>query len=469
MRVAAVRRLGLRARITATLAIGALVLSTTIATLSYQLIRGSVLAERERTALRVTAYDWGVVSARLGPGTDPGEVLGSLRAGQGRRPLVLRDGNWFALTTESGLRADDIPASLQEMVAAGQPGGLRVRTAAGPALVYGIPLSDGRGSFYEIISLQETEDTLDLILLVLALVAGGVTLAGAALGWYTGRRAMLPLVSVAQAARGIAAGDLGARLDPHAEPDLERLTSSFNHMVDQLQQRIERDRRFAADVSHELRSPLQTLAAAAAVLSKRREQLDQRTSAAAQLVVEEVDRFSRLVTDLLEITRADSSLVLSDVDVMALCREQCSARGIDPGIVRAATGIDTIWLVDARRVEQIVGNLLDNAQRHGGGVVSVRLRRSRTRNVIEVDDDGPGVLPEHREAIFRPFVRGASSASRGDTDGAGLGLAIVARLAESHGGRASVRDRPGGGARFRVELGGTALLSRRAAADGRPA
>lgn len=446
-----VRRLGIRARITTILTIGALTLSTTIATLSYQAIRSSLLAERERTALRTTAYDWGVVKARLVPGADPAEVLSLLGTGPGRRPLVRIGSDWFGLTTDSGLRADETPQTLLDMVSGGQPGSQMVRTTSGPAMVIGIPLSDS-AQYYEIVSLKELEDDLDVILLRLALVAGCVTLAGAALGWYTGRRAMRPLVTVVQAARGIAAGDLNARLDPQAEPDLERLTSSFNEMVDQLQRRIERDRRFAADVSHELRSPLQTLAAAAAVLDKRREQLDARSSAASQLVVEEIDRFQHLVTDLLEITRADSSLALSDVDVLALCREQCRARGLDPGIVRAATGIDTIWVVDARRVEQMVGNLLENAQRHGGGALSVRLRQSRTRNVIEVDDEGPGVLPEQREVIFRPFVRGGSAASRGDTDGAGLGLAIVARLAESHGGRATVRDRPGGGARFRVEL-----------------
>jgi signal transduction histidine kinase len=441
----------MRTRITATLAIGALVLSTTVAALSYQIIRSNLLDERKRTAERTAFYDAAVIKSQGGTATDPGQMLIALGTGPGRRPALRQQGNWYALTTDT--RVDqDIPLALRLMVEQGEYGVQRVRTTAGvPSIVVGIPLPDDT-QYYEIVSLAELERTLDLIALVLTLVAGGVTLAGTGLGWYTGRRALRPLVSVAEAARGIAAGDLDARLDAQADPDLAHLTTSFNGMVDQLQKRIERDRRFAADVSHELRSPLQTLAAAAAVLSRRRAQLDERSAVAAELVVEEVDRFQHLVTDLLEITRADSALDLSDVDVRSLAREQCAVRGIDPAIVRTARGIDPIWLVDGRRVEQILVNLLENAQRHGGGAICVRLRQSRTRNVIEVDDDGPGVVPEQRELIFRPFVRGATAASRGDTDGAGLGLAIVARLAESHGGRATVLDRPGGGARFRVEL-----------------
>ena len=447
-----VRRLGLQARVTATVAGGALILSATIATVSYQLIRNQLMEGRERTAERSAFYDATVVNARLdGSATNAVAVLGSLGTGPDRRPL-LRQGadNWFSLSTDVGGHTD-IPEALQRLVDGGEAARQRVQTASGPAMVVGIPLSNAT-QYYEIISLAGLEQDLDVMGLVLGLVAGGATLAGGGLGWYTARRALRPLRSVAHAARGIARGDLSARLDPSAEPDLAQLTASFNDMVDQLATRIERDRRFAADVSHELRSPLQTLAAAAAVLQNRRGQLDERSALAAQLVAEEVDRFQRLVTDLIEITRADSELELSTVDVLALARGECRARGIDPAIVKVARGIDIAWLADGRRVERIVGNLLDNAQRHGGGAVAVRLRQRNGMNVIVVDDEGPGVLPEDRQTIFNPFVRGRNAGSRGDGAGTGLGLAIVARLADSHGGRVTVGDRPGGGARFRVEL-----------------
>jgi signal transduction histidine kinase len=110
------------------------------------------------------------------------------------------------------------------------------------------------------------------------------------------------------------------------------------------------------------------------------------------------------------------------------------------------------WSVDPRRIERILGNLLDNADRHGGGVVAVRLGCDAGVHYIEVDDEGPGVVPEDRDTIFDPFVRGRTAHARGDGEGAGLGLALVARHASSHGGRVTALDRPGGGARFRVEF-----------------
>jgi signal transduction histidine kinase len=97
-------------------------------------------------------------------------------------------------------------------------------------------------------------------------------------------------------------------------------------------------------------------------------------------------------------------------------------------------------------------NLVDNAVRYGGGPTAVRLGKAESRYWIEVDDEGPGVSPQDKSVIFHRFVRGRTAGSRGDGDGTGLGLALVAQHATAHGGTVSVQDRPGGGARFRVEL-----------------
>jgi signal transduction histidine kinase len=445
------RRPGLRTRVITGFAAGALLLSATIAILSYELTRGSLLTERERTATRTTYFDATVVRAGLASeDADVVEVLRSLDSGAGRMPVLHRDGQWYARNADAGVTRA-IPEELQRLVDGGQPGVQRVRIGTGAALIFGIPLGPST-AFYEVHSLAELERTLQVLALILALVAAGTTFAGAGLGLYAARYVLRPLTTVADAARGIAAGDLDARLDPTGDRALERLTTSFNHMVDQLSQRLERDRRFAADVSHELRSPLQTLAAAASVLERRREHLDERTATAAGLVVAEVNRFSSLVADLLELARSDQPLEAKPVDVAELARQVCRARGVPEAVVTADDRADTVWSIDRRRFERVLGNLLDNAIRHGGGPVAVRVGRDDGVRYLEVDDEGPGILPQDRESIFDRFVRARTASARGDRDGTGLGLALVAQHVSAHGGRSFVTDRPGGGARFRVEI-----------------
>lgn len=444
------RRPGLRTRVTAGFAAGALVLSASMAALSYGLAQRTLTSGRERTAIRAAYQDATVVHAEVATKQpDIVTVLRSLDTGSNRRVILRRDGHWYARNVDSGL-TDAVPVSLRRLVEQGQPGVQRVRTDGGPALVVGLPLSESTG-FYVVDSLEQLDHTLRVLALVLALVAAGTTAAGAGLGWYATRRALRPLDTVAAAARDITAGDLGARLDPSTEPDLKRLTTSFNEMVDQLAARLDRDRRFAADVSHELRSPLQTLAAATAVLDRHRGQLDDRAATALNLLSEEVTRFQTLVADLLELSREDETPQRSPVDMLELARQVCRSRGLPADLVRADNH-DNIWQVDRRRFSQVLGNLLDNADQHGGGTRAVRIGRDGDEVYLEVDDDGPGVRPEERGVIFDRFVRGRPASARGGSDGTGLGLALVAQYVAAHGGRVFVTDRPGGGARFRVEL-----------------
>jgi signal transduction histidine kinase len=451
---------GLRARVTAGFAGGALVLSIVTAVVPYQLTRSSLVEERERTAIRIAYFDAVAVRSDLaGERPDVVEVLRTLDTGESRGAVLRRDGRWYARDADAGLTAA-VPEALQRMVEQGQPGVQRVRSEGQPAVVVGVPLGTTT-ALYEVTSLVELDRTLAVLALVLTAVAIMTAAGGAALGWYTSRYVLRPLTSVADAAQEISGGAVDARLDPATEPDLARLTTSFNRMVDELSRRLERDRRFAADVSHELRSPLQTLSAAASVLTHRREHLDPRTAIAAGLVVEEVERFQKLVDDLLELARSDHPADRSSVDVAALARHACRARGLPHDLVRTrAADADapddgaTVWLVERRRLEQILGNLLDNAVKYGGGPVAVRLTTTADGYLLEVDDAGPGVSPRDREVVFDRFVRGGLAGARGRNEGTGLGLALVAQHAAAHGGRASVYDRPEGGARFRVELPG---------------
>lgn len=444
-------RAGLRTRVVAGFAAGALTLSASMALVSYELTRSSLIYGRERSTVRSATFDARVVAAGLNTDRpDIAAMLRSLDTGGNRRVLVLHAGHWYARNADSGT-ATAVPQGLQRLVTSDGQGIQRVLVDGVPAVVVGLALTPST-ALYEIDYLRELDQTLRTLGWVLTLVAAAVAAAGAGLGWYATRYVLRPLRSVADAAQGITAGDLTARLEPATDPDLRRLSTSFNEMVDQLSRRIERDRRFAADVSHELRSPLQTLAASASVLQRRRAQLDERTATAAGLVVDELARFQSLVDDLLELSRGDLPPQLAPVDIGELARHAVQGRGLPAGIVRCTPDGSMRWTVDRRRIEQVLVNLLDNAVTHGGGPVAVRLEATGPHGVIEVDDEGPGVNPAEREVIFDRFVRGRTAGARGNDGGTGLGLSLVAQHVAAHGGRVEVLDRPGGGARFRIEL-----------------
>ncbi|HWG92902.1 MAG TPA: HAMP domain-containing sensor histidine kinase [Mycobacteriales bacterium] len=445
------RRLGLRARITATFALGALALSAALSMASYQVVRQNLLDDRERSLVRSAYFDAAVVREGLrAENAQTREVLRNLDTGELRRPVIRRDGEWFLRSADTGI-TDAIPTSLQQLAQSGEPG-TQVSTLAGePAYVVAVPLLAERAVYYEVTALGDLRRTLTVLATVLGVAALGTTLAGAALGAYASRRALGPLTAVASAADGIASGDLGARVTRDTDPDLDRLAVAFNRMVDAVQGRADADRRFAADVSHELRSPLQTLSAATSVLVRRKDGMDDRTASAVELLDEEVRRFEQLVADLLELARADLPADRRPTDVVALVQRAAAVHGLPPEAVEAS-GDGSQAHVDPRRFEQLLANLLGNAEKHGGGAVRVAVRTQRRAVHLEVDDEGPGVPPDERSVVFERFARGRAANARGGSEGTGLGLALVAQHVTAHRGWVRIEDRPGGGARFVVDL-----------------
>ena len=226
-------------------------------------------------------------------------------------------------------------------------------------------------------------------------------------------------------------------------------------MVDSLQQRIERDARFASNVSHELRSPFTALRSAVQNMETRRTALDERTARSLDLLAREVDRFERLVQDLIEISRFDADVVRASSEDVFLGELVLHAVEALPDrevpVEVAASATDTVVRADKRRLEQVIVNLVTNARLHGGGVDRLRIEADEERARIIVEDRGPGVAPEDRERVFERFYRGRHTDR--STGGVGLGLALVAEHARLHGGRAWVEGRhDGAGARFVVEL-----------------
>ena len=225
-------------------------------------------------------------------------------------------------------------------------------------------------------------------------------------------------------------------------------------MADAVQTRIERETRFASDVSHELRSPITALAAAVEVLDARRADLSVRTQQALDVVVSQVRRFDQMVLDLLELSRMDVGVIglhREEIEIVPFLERVGMRYGMSEPRIEVAQGGPTTVALDKRRFERIMANLFDNARIHGGGVSRVVVDTPRHGFVrIAVEDRGPGVAPSERSLIFERFARGSAGRSR--AGGTGLGLALVAEHARAHGGVAWVEDAPNGGARFVVEF-----------------
>lgn len=446
---------GLRARIVYAFALGALLVSAVLVTTTFVLARSYLLGQRERAGIQQAVTDARTLASRLSTaGSRVGDELVDVVPSGGADILVASGGAWYSSSLDVG--AQDVPVQLQELVAGGTAGSMRVSTPSGPHLVVGVPVAAAELQFYEVAPLTELESSLRTLAAVLGAGAVAATAAGALCGTWASRRVVQPLEQVAGAATMIAGGELSTRLPRTEDPDLLGIVASFNSMVEALSARIERDARFVGDVSHELRSPLTSLTTGVEVLGARREELSDRGRRALTLVESELDRFRQTLDDLLELARTDGAAdleVADRVSLGALVREVLLRRGVPPDVLRADPDAMTAVVGDKNRLERMVTNVLDNADRHAGGVVGVGVRRQDRSVSVVVDDSGPGVTHAERERVFERFVRGPRSA-RGSLPGAGLGLAIVEEIVVAHGGAAWISDSPTGGARITMALPG---------------
>ena len=441
----------LRRRVTVAFAVGALAVSVLFAGATYTLTRDVLLQQRERAVLRQAFVDAGVVRAQLSTaGTKPPEALEALDTNGAIGVLIHQRGEWFTSSLEVGSAA--VPRSLQETTAAGSAAYTPARVRGKPALVVGVPVASVGVEFYEIRPLDDVQQTLRTLAMVLAGGAAVAVALAAALGARSSRRVLQPLAPLAGTAAAIASGQLSSRLPETRDPDLAAIVGTFNSMVDALQQRIERDSRFAADVSHELRSPLTTLVGAVDLLHARAHELSPNGRRALTLVGEEVHRLHRLLEDLIDLSRADPRAIQQSarpVDVVELVRGVLAERRIEPEVVVDGARPHLVC-GDPRALRRLVTNLVDNAERHAGGVTTARVGRDAEHVTVAVEDSGPGVPASDRERVFDRFA--TLGAARGTSSSTGLGLALVRETATAHGGSAWYDERPAGGARFVVRL-----------------
>jgi two-component system OmpR family sensor kinase len=316
------------------------------------------------------------------------------------------------------------------------------------------------------VPLREVEQTLHRLLVVEALVLGGVLLLLGAVAWAVVRVGLLPLDRIGHTAGAIAGGDLSRRVSP-TDPRTEvgRLGIALNKMLDRLERAFaerqaseDRLRRFLADASHELRTPLASIRGYAELfrMGAASEPADVARSMAR--IEDEAARMGVLVEDLLTLARLDQvpDVPHVEVDVAEIARDavdDARATAPDRDIELDVRPGRILVTGDGHQLRQVLGNLLRNALVHtpAGTPVEVSVTRVAGRVRVEVRDHGPGLPTDRPDALFERFWRAEGGRERGRA-GAGLGLAIVAAIVDAHGGRVSAANAAGGGAAFVVEL-----------------
>jgi len=267
-------------------------------------------------------------------------------------------------------------------------------------------------------------------------------------------RALAPVEAIRTTVEGVSAADLSGRVPvPVTDDEVARLSETMNHMLDRLEQAQSRQRRFVADASHELRSPVATIRQHAEVAREHPRRMPRQVL--ADTVLAEALRLQGLVDDLLLLARTDEHTVAlrrRPLDLDDIVLDEVRRLDTMTSLQVDATGVSAAAVDgDPNALRRVVRNLLDNASRHAAGRVGVALGEHAGRVKFVVEDDGPGVSPEERARVFERFVRLDDARAR-DAGGSGLGLAIVAELVAAHDGAVTIGEAAIGGARIEVTL-----------------
>ncbi|GHE38965.1 ATP-binding protein [Streptomyces lavendulocolor] len=300
------------------------------------------------------------------------------------------------------------------------------------------------------------------------LVAGGLTagLVALVVGLYTARRATAPIAELTRAAEDLAAGQRDRRVTTIPDNEIGQLATAFNTMADRVEKEDELRRAFAADVAHELRTPL---AIVRSELEAVQDGIREPTGKVITSLHDETLRLGRLIADLEALASADAAaftLERTPLSLTTLLRDTITGladRFTEAGLV-LHTDLDDVSVDgDPVRLRQIVTNQLTNALKFvpPGGTVTVTLCEKDGWAEVRVTDTGPGVPPEDLPRVFDRFFRGRDTRA----DGSGIGLAVAAELAAAHGGTLTADSEPGHGTTFTTRI--PAIGRRPAAAGGR--
>jgi two-component system, OmpR family, sensor kinase len=302
-------------------------------------------------------------------------------------------------------------------------------------------------------------ETRKQVLLPLAIAAPiGLALSTVGALWLS-RRALAPVDRVITAAREITIENLDRRIDvPARDDELRTLVLTLNELLDRLERGHHALAMFAADASHELRTPIAAICSELEI-ALRRPRTPEEWAQSAQTSLDELRRLARVMDSLLRFAQADAAriAVTDDVELAGLVDEVTTmhaaaarAAGVE---LTARCPTDVHVRGDADMLSTAIANLVANAIRYTprGGTITATVELGDGAAHVHVDDTGRGMAPGELEAIFTPFARGAQGKTA-DTSGLGLGLPIARKIAERHGGTIAAHNRPSGGARFSLRL-----------------
>ncbi|MEU8103952.1 HAMP domain-containing sensor histidine kinase [Nonomuraea muscovyensis] len=434
----------LRATMAATLVV-ALALGLTAVVLVMAL-RGSLEsaagAEAARRAVAAVPYaESGEAVLASEPSSTVAEVLPSDTIITRTRPATPAPEDTAAPPAAVGLLSDDVPrgqavpaadvvlstAGVPMKVSWAEPGDYAVATLD-------VATKTGQATVWARVSLANVEQALATLNGVLLPGVPALLLVVAGMTWFSVGRALAPVAAIRAKVADITARDLHQRVPvPESGDEIAALATTVNGTLDRLETAVERHKRFVADAAHELRSPIATLRARLELA---------RPSELTREALADVERLQALAGDLLLLARLDAGepVRADDLDLGQVAAEEAVRAGRRPE-VRLELDVEPDVVVQGSRghLARLVTNLVDNAVRHAAARVEVRVRHADGRAVLEVSDDGPGVPPEQREAVFDRFTRLDEARAR-DAGGAGLGLPIARDIATLHGGTLAAVD-----------------------------
>jgi two-component system, OmpR family, sensor histidine kinase MtrB len=453
-----VKPTGLRARLVITFTLVAVMASTLVATIGFELAKTALVTRTETTSLDLVTRELGSIDfpiGRLGPGeaeptTKELDRLAQALGAPGRGVII----EYGRLVSVHGpMTAGDVPNELSGWAKQGVVTQRRVIRnelwLIVGAEVYrdyaGEPEPTGLRAF---VFFPMRADVRQLDTLRARLFQGGLAIVLIALvvALLSARQVLLPVRRLSAAAQALGQGRLDTRLPVHGQDELAGLTARFNDAaaalelsVSELRSLEAMSRRFVADVSHELRTPLTAMTAVADVLSEEAHRLPEAPAEAVRLVLREIERLRELVEHLIEISRFDAgtaTLNLEPVNVADAIVDCLETRGWTEQVrVHASQGLTAN--LDPRRFDVIVANLVGNALKHGQPPVVVNARSTENGLEVKVRDHGKGIPREALPHVFDRFFKAGAGRSR--SQGSGLGLSIARANVHLHGGTISVR------------------------------